>query len=143
MKRRNNEFALYMLLGMSKGKISSILLIETLLIGVGSLVCGLFLGIGLSQFMSVLVANLFDAEMTMIHFMVSGKSIAKTIICFSIMYIVVMIFNTVTINKLKIVDLIQAGKRSEKLRMRTPWICSIIFLVSAAVLAFCYHKVAF
>jgi putative ABC transport system permease protein len=41
MKRRNKEFALYLTLGMSKGKISFILLIETILIGLGSLIVGL------------------------------------------------------------------------------------------------------
>ncbi|MBP5152257.1 MAG: ABC transporter permease [Lachnospiraceae bacterium] len=143
MKRRNKEFALYMLLGMSKGKISFILLIETLLIGAGSLVCGLLIGIGLSQFMSALVASLFEADMSALHFMVSGKSIAKTVIYFSIMYVVVMIFNTLNINKLKLIDLLQSGRRSEKLRMKNPWVCSIIFIVSAIALAICYRKVAF
>ncbi len=143
MKRRNKEFALYMLLGMSKGKISFILLMETLMIGAGSLVCGLLIGIGLSQFMSALVASLFEADMSALHFMVSGKSIAKTILYFSVMYLVVMAFNTLNINKLKLIDLIQSGHRSEKLRMKNPWVCSIIFIVSAAALAVCYHKVAF
>ena len=49
MKRRSREFALYLTLGMGKGKISAILLLETLLIGVGSLVIGLLIGVGLSS----------------------------------------------------------------------------------------------
>ena len=54
MKRRNKEFALYMMLGMGKGKISAILLMETIIIGIGSLGVGLIVGIGLSQLMSAL-----------------------------------------------------------------------------------------
>lgn len=68
IKRRNKEFGIYLTLGMSKRKISIILFFETLLIGIVSLVVGLFLGAVLSQFMSILVANLFDADMTKFKF---------------------------------------------------------------------------
>lgn len=80
MKRRNKEFALYMMLGMGKGKISAILLMETIIIGIGSLGVGLIVGIGLSQLMSALVANLFEADMTAYKFSVSGEAIVKTIL---------------------------------------------------------------
>ena len=53
IKRRNKEFGIYLTLGMSKRKISIILFFETLLIGIVSLVVGLFLGAVLSQFMSI------------------------------------------------------------------------------------------
>ena len=43
IKRRNKEFGIYLTLGMSKRKISIILFFETLLIGIVSLVVGLFL----------------------------------------------------------------------------------------------------
>ena len=85
MKRRSREFALYLTLGMGKGKISAILLLETLLIGVGSLVIGLLIGVGLSQLMSALVVNLFEADMTAYRFVVSGEAIVKTVLYFAVM----------------------------------------------------------
>lgn len=57
IKRRNKEFGVYLTLGMSKKKISLILFIETLIIGIVSLVVGLGIGFLLSQLMSILVAN--------------------------------------------------------------------------------------
>ena len=112
MKRRNKEFALYFILGMSKGKVSAILLIETLMIGIGSLFAGLVAGIGLSQLMSVFAANLFEADMTSYKFTVSAEAILKTIIYFGIMYVVVMLFNSFMISKSKLIDLMQSGKKS-------------------------------
>ena len=94
MKRRNNEFALYMMLGMSKRKISAILLIETMMIGIGSLAVGLPVGIGVSQLMSAVVANLFEADMTNYKFTVSTDAILMTILYFAVMYLAVMIFNS-------------------------------------------------
>ena len=63
MKRRNKEFGIYLTLGMSKRKISMILFFETLFIGIISLVIGLGIGVILSQFMSLLVANMFEANL--------------------------------------------------------------------------------
>lgn len=141
MKRRSKEFALYMMLGMGKGRISAILLLETLLIGIGSLFVGLLIGIGLSQLMSALVANLFEADMTSYRFTVSGSAILKTIIYFAVMYLVVMVFNSVVVTRMKLIDLLQSGRRSEQIRLKSPILCVIVFLLAAAVLGYAYYQV--
>ncbi len=141
MKRRNNEFAIYMMLGMSKGKISAILLTETIMIGVFSLGIGLVLGVGLSQLMSAVVANLFEADMTAYEFVVSQEAIIKTIIFFAVMYLAVMIFNSIAVTKMKLIDLVQSGRRSEKIRLHNPILSVIIFIISAAALGYAYYKV--
>lgn len=141
IKRRNKEFALYMMLGMGKGKISAILLLETVLIGIGSLGAGLIVGIGLSQLMSALVANLFEADMTAYKFSISGEAIVKTILYFAVMYLVVMVFNSAVITKMKLIDLIQSGKRSERIKLKNPWLCVLIFLLAAVMLGFAYYQV--
>lgn len=71
IKRRNKEFGIYLTLGMSKRKISLLLLLETLLIGIISLIIGLIIGITLSQLMSLLVANMFEADLTKFTFIFS------------------------------------------------------------------------
>ena len=143
MKRRNKEFALYLILGMGKGKVSAILLIETLIIGIGSLFAGLLAGIGLSQVMSVFVANLFEADMTAYKFTVSTEAILKTIIYFGIMYVVVMLWGSFMISKSKLIDLMQSGKKSESLKLKNPVFCTFIFIISAISLGYAYYRVAY
>ncbi|WP_295091208.1 ABC transporter permease [Ruminococcus sp.] len=141
MKRRNKEFALYMMLGMSKWRISALLLCETVIIGIGSLVVGLLIGVGLSQVMSAVVANMFEADMNDYRFTISSSAITKTIIYFSIMYIVVMLRSGVVISKCKLITLMNSDKRSEKITMKNPWLCVIVFLISAAALGWAYYTV--
>lgn len=141
MKRRNREFALYMTLGMSKRRISAILLLETLIIGVGSLFVGLLIGIGLSQLSSALVANLFEADMTSYRFTVSGSAIVKTIVYFAVMYLVVMVFNSFVVTRMKLINLMQSGKKSEQIKLKNPVLCVIVFLLSAGLLGFLYYHV--
>ena len=141
MKRRNKEFGLYLLLGMGKRKVSMILFFETLLVGLISLGVGLLIGAGLSQVMSVFVANMFEADMTEFAFVFSKGAAVRTVLYFSVMYVVVMIFNTFSISKCKLLDLLQAGKRSEQVKMKNPWLCTFVFLLSAAVLGAAYYMV--
>lgn len=141
IKRRNKEFGIYLTLGMSKRKISVILFFETLLIGIVSLVAGLVIGTILSQFMSVIVANMFDADMTKFKFIFSMKACVKTLIYFAIMYVLVMIFNTFSISRCKLIDLLNAGKKTEKVTMKNPIICTIVFVIGVGILSYAYWMV--
>lgn len=141
IKRRNKEFGIYLTLGMSKRKISMILFFETILIGFLSLVVGLGLGIVLSQFMSVLVANMFEADLTKFTFVFSLSSFIKTLIYFGIMYLLVMIFNTFQISRCKLIDLLNSKKKNEKVKLKRTTSCIIIFIIASCILGYCYYMV--
>lgn len=141
IKRRNKEFGIYLTLGMSKRKISLILFFETLFIGIISLGVGLLVGVCLSQLMSILVANMFEADMTRFKFVFSSSAFVKTIIYFAIIYLFVMVFNTINVSRCKLIDLLHANRKSEKIKLKNPAVCTVIFIVSAAVLGYAYYLV--
>ena len=140
MKRRSKEFAVYMTLGMSKGRISAILLVETVIIGCGSLAVGLITGIALSQLMSALIASLFDADMSAYRFSVSGEAIFRTVVCFAVMYMVVMLFNSIVVTKMKLIDLLRSGKRPEQIKLKSPFLCAAVFVFAAVGLGWSYYN---
>ena len=142
IKRRNKEFAIYMTLGMGKRKISTILFIETIAIGLLSLGVGLGLGVLLSQLMSLLVANMFEADMTNFAFTFSKAALIKTVIYFGIMYLLVMIFNTIQVSRCKLIDLMNSSKKSEKVKIKNPIICTIVFVLASIILGYCYYMVS-
>lgn len=141
IKRRKKEFGIYMTLGMGKRQISKILLIETLLIGFISLVIGLAVGVFASQLMSVLVAKMFESDMSQYQFVLSQSAMIKTIIYFGIMYVLVMLFNAVSISKYKLIDLITAIRKNEKVKIKNPFVCVIMFLISVVMLVYAYINV--
>ena len=126
---------------MSKRKISLILFFETLIIGCISLIVGLVLGTALSQVMSLLVANMFEAKMTEFEFIFSSSACIKTLIYFSVMYVLVMIFNTYNVSRCKLIDLLNANKKSEQIKLKNPWLCIIVFIISVCALAYAYFCV--
>ena len=141
IKRRKREFGLYMTLGMGKRQISGILLGETFLIGLISLVVGLVIGVFGSQLMSILVAKLFQADMSEYQFVFSEAACWKTCAYFGVMYAASMVLNIVIISRYKLIDLISAEKKNEKVRMKNPVICVLVFLSAAVTLGTAYYMV--
>ena len=141
INRRKREFGIYMTLGMGRRQISKIILIETILVGILSLIVGIFIGVFASQFMSVLVAKLFEADMTEYQFVFSAEACVKTVIYFAIMYIAVIILNTFTISRYKLINLLTAIKKNETIKIKNPVISILIFILSAVILGYAYYKV--
>ena len=141
VRKRKKEFGIYMTLGMGKGHISKILLIETLLIGLISLVVGLIVGIFFSQLMSIVVAKMFEADMSSYTFSLSQAAMIKTMIYFGIMYLLVMILNVFVISRYKLINLITANKQNEKVKVKNPILSILIFIISIAILGYAYYNV--
>lgn len=141
IKRRNKEFGVYLTLGMGKRKISLVLFFETLIIGIISLIVGLVIGTAFSQLMSIVVANMFEADMRKFEFVFSRSACIKTLIYFGIMYAFVMVFNTWTIGKCKLIDLLNGRKRNEKIKNKNSIVCIMIFIISWVVLGRAYYLV--
>lgn len=138
IKRRNKELGTYMTLGMSKNKISRILIQETLIVGAIALVSGLVLGLIASQGLSVLVSKLFEISVSDYTFTISTYAIGKTILCFGIMFVIVMVFNTYVISKYKIIDLLTAGKKTEEIKFKNPMVYVIAFVLCIVSLGLAY-----
>lgn len=141
IKRRNKEFGIYLTLGMSKRKISFILFLETLMIGIISLAAGILLGVFLSQGMSIIIASLFDADMEKYHFVFSISAMLKTFVYFGIMYLIVMIFNTLVVTRCKLIDLLYSSKKNEKVKIKNPLVCLLVFVFACALLGYAYYMV--
>ena len=138
IKKRNKELGIYMTLGMSKNKISKILILETLIVGALSLISGLIIGFIVSQGLSVVVSKLFDFKMTSYSFIISTSAIMKTILYFGIMFILVMIFNSFVISKYKIIDLLTVGRKTEEIKFKNPIIYLITFILCVISLGTAY-----
>ncbi|WP_288526117.1 ABC transporter permease, partial [uncultured Clostridium sp.] len=141
IKRRKKEFGIYMTLGMENGSLSKMIFLETLFIGAISLGIGVVLGIMLSQALSVLTAYMFQVDLTKFQFVFSPLGFKRTVLCFSIIYLVVLIFNFISVRKIKLIDLLTASKRNEKPTIKNLWVSVILFLVSVGILGIAYYKV--
>ena len=139
IKRRKKEFGIYMTLGMENSKLSIIIFIETILIGMISLGVGLILGILLSQGISIVTAKLFEVNISKFQFVFSKDAFLRTIANFGIIYLVVLIFNSIIIRKVKLIDLLNASKKNEKIKVKNIWGSIVVFLISIISICTGYH----
>ncbi|MBD7985480.1 FtsX-like permease family protein [Sporosarcina sp. Sa2YVA2] len=141
IKKRKKELGIYMTLGMSKGKISIILLFETFLIGTVSLVAGILLGIIGSQGLSILVANILSVDMDKYKFVISSSAVIKSILYFGIIFLLVMIFNQFTISKYKLIDMLNAAKKNEEVKLKNAFVSVLLFMLSMVLLTIAYTRI--
>ncbi len=140
IRRRKREFGTYLVLGMTPGHVSRIVLYETVIVGLVSLAVGLICGVMLSQALSFVTASLFGATMTNYQFVFSSDAFLVTLGCFAGIYLVVSVFNTLTVSRCKLIDLIRADVKNERAGVRNPWVCLVVFIASIAVLAYAYEQ---
>ena len=138
--RRKREFGIYLVLGMRPGQVSRILLYETVFIGLGSLVLGLGLGILISQLLSFATAALFGVAMPQYQFSFSPGACIATLACFIAIFIVVAIFNVITVRRCKLIDLIGAKAKRQKIVIRNPWVCLVLFAISLILIGLAYWQ---
>ena len=141
IKRRKKEFGIYMTLGMEKGTLSKILFIETLCIGILSLIVGLVVGTLLSQGLSIFTAKLFQVDIVRFKFVFSKSAFIKTLVCFAIIYLIVLLFNSNVIRKVKLIDLLNAAKKNQDIKVRNLWLSVVIFIISITLLGGAYYYV--
>ncbi|PGC61380.1 ABC transporter [Bacillus toyonensis] len=141
IKKRKKELGIYMTLGMGRRNISRILVTETFLVGVISLVSGLIIGIGVSQGLSTFALKLFELPINKYKFIISTSAIGKSVLYFGIMFLLVMLFNVYVVSKYKIIDLLTAGRKNEDIKFRKPFIYIITFIMCVASLGYAYVTV--
>lgn len=138
IRRRKQEFGTYLMLGMNPRSVSAIVLMETVAVGLVSLVVGLLLGFALSQGLSFVTAGLFNIQMTQYRFVFSTDAFLLTLGCFVLIFAVTGLFNTLSIRRYKLIDLLSARSRNARFRVRNPWISLVAFIAAVGVVAWAY-----
>lgn len=139
MKRRKKEFGIYLSLGMKKQRVSFILVCETFLIGIVALTVGLIIGVFASQGLSVVTAKLLETSIKRFYFTFSQAACIKTIVYFGVIFILVMLFNTLIVSRLKLIDLMNGAKKNEVLKVQHIGLSVVIFIISLICLGFAYY----
>lgn len=141
IKRRKKEFGIYTMLGMSKRRVAAILSVETILVGIVSLVIGLFVGVLGSQFLSIIVAKMFAADLSAYRFIFSSEVLFKTVLYFALIFMVVLVFNAKSLTKYELIDLLNAKKSGEKKLIRNSKLSFVLFVIGFVALLFAYIEV--
>lgn len=140
MKRRKKEFGLYQVLGMGRGRVATIMALETVIVSVGAFVAGIMLGVGLSQLMTFFTASLFKTQIANFHFFFSVHAFNMTLACMLVMIVLTLLLNLRAVRRTKLIELMGAERRNETIKTRNPWIVIAIFAVGVVLVGVAYYR---
>ena len=140
MKRRKKEFGLYQVLGMGRGRVATIMALETVIVSVVAFAAGIVLGVGLSQLMTFFTASLFKTQIANFHFFFSMHAFNLTLACMLVMFVLTLLLNLRAVRRTKLIELMGAERRNESIKTRNPWIAIAIFAVGAVLVGVAYYR---
>lgn len=130
LKRRKKELGIYMMLGMKKGRISRIFAGETFCVGVIALGVGLIFGFILSQGASLIALKLFAIELDKYQLVFSIGAFQQTVICFALIFFIVMLFNVWSVSNVQLISLLTASRKNENINTENRVFPVLMFVLS-------------
>lgn len=127
LRRRQKEFAVQAIMGMEQKTIARLFFAETLIMGMISIVLGIFLGAFCSQFITAMLLTSYGKDYAL-TWTLFPDTVLLMIGFFALSFLVVGIFNTRTIQKTKIIDMLSADKENDPELKKSRWIVAVVIL---------------
>lgn len=112
LKRRNKELALFQLIGLRRGKLLRILVLENAVIYFGSLVSGITLGFLISRMLLLLLLRMLQIELS-IGMSFSATAVTQTAILFVCIFALLTIQNYIFLKRTRLVDMLKLNQSIE------------------------------
>ena len=138
IRRRQREFATYILLGAEQKSIAFMFFIETLIIGTLAIIAGIFVGTLFSQAITALVLVSVNQEVvfTLRLYM---DTVVITFIFFIAMFCIIGLYNVSVLNKIKLIDMLNASKQVEFQFRISGKVYGVIFGLSILLYIVCVY----
>lgn len=121
LRRKQKEFAIQAIMGMEQKTIGKLFFAEIFVMGMISIVIGIFLGVFCSQFITAMLLTSYGKNYEL-SWTLFPDTVLLTICFFIISFIVVGLFNTRTIRKTKIIDMLAADRENDPELKKSRWI---------------------
>ncbi|RDU24248.1 ABC transporter permease [Anaerosacchariphilus polymeriproducens] len=130
IKNRKKELGLYNILGMEKKHIGKVLMLETIVVGLFSVVLGLILGAVFSKLLFLLFLKILG-NVVFLKYIISMKAILYTFVLFTGIFAAALLYNFLQIRLTNPIELLHGGQHGEK-EPKTRWLIALVGLASLA-----------
>lgn len=127
LRRKQREFALQSIMGMEQRTIGRLFFAETFLMGLVSIVAGIFFGVFCSQFITAMLLTSYGKQYE-ITWTLFPDTVLLTVAFFVLSFLVVGLSNTRAIRKMKIIDMLTADRENGPELRKSRWIWMLTFL---------------
>ena len=142
IRRRQREFATYILLGAEQKNVALMFFIETLIVGIIAIVLGIFVGTLFSQVVTALV--LITAKQEIVFTLkLYMDTVVLTFIFFISMFCIIGLYNIRVLKKIKLINMMNAEKKTEFQFKRSSKVYGSVFIIAIilyAIAGYCTYK---
>ncbi|WP_240377040.1 FtsX-like permease family protein [Bacillus piscicola] len=138
IKRRSKEIGLFQLVGMTKSAIFRVLSVENVMLYVGSLLIGIFLGFSVSRLLMLILFKVTGVnDVATLSF--SVESLIQTLVVFSAIYLLIMLMNYIFIKRQSILALFHVPSTAEqRVKKMTP-LQALVGILGIGLIVFGYY----
>lgn len=140
IKRRKREFATYILLGIPQKNVAIMFFMETLVMGIVSILLGIFLGTLFSQLVTALILMTANQDISF-SFKLYMDTVLITFTFFIIMFCFVGLLNMRSLNKAKLIHMLNDEKSTEYQFKRGKFIYISVFIVAILLYVLCAYSI--
>ncbi|MEK4339016.1 ABC transporter permease [Brevibacillus sp. FSL L8-0710] len=132
LKRREKEFGILMMHGMTQGQRNKLIFMENMMIGSLSIVFGIGLGMVLGKLFFQFAGFLLDVEP--LPFYLPLDAMLLTIVCFLCLFVAISVFTVLFLKRSNLLELLQGSQRPKQ----EPKASVFLSLLAAALLVMAY-----
>ncbi|MFO7315689.1 MAG: FtsX-like permease family protein [Bacilli bacterium] len=138
MKRRSKEIGLYQLIGMTKGLIFRLLLIENVVLFTLAVGIGMVLGFLTSRFFAMILMKLIKND-AIVSLSFSMTAFSKSLIIFALLLVVVMLQIFIMIRKASLLSLFNAAKKADERIKKFSIFHMVMGIIGIGLIAYGYY----
>ena len=127
LRRKQKEFAVQSIMGMEQKTVGRLFFAETFVMGMISIAIGIFLGVFCSQFITAMLLTSYGKSYELTWTLFPDTALL-TVGVFVLSFLVVGLFNTRTIRKTKIIDMLAADRENDPALKKSRWIVIAVIL---------------
>lgn len=132
LKRREKEFGILFLHGMTAKQRNLLIVMENMLIGVVSIICGIGFGLVLGKLFFQFAGFLLDVKA--LAFYLPWKAIVLTVVAFLVLFAAISVFSVLLLRSRSLMDLLQGSQRPK----REPRASVFLSVLAAGLLGIAY-----
>ncbi|MCM3087897.1 ABC transporter permease [Bhargavaea ginsengi] len=137
LKRRSREIGLYQLVGLTKGAVSRLLIIENILLGAGAFIVGIGAGMLVSRLFLLLLMKLVGYE-GFVNLSFSGAAFLQTAVVFAVLIVITSFRMFRKVRRSQLIDLFNDDKKDEHPKQPKPVLSALLGILGIAMIGFGY-----
>jgi len=137
LKRRSREIGLYQLIGLTRGAVARLLIIENTILGVGALIIGIGAGMLVSRVFLLLLMKLIGYE-GLIELSFSMAAISQTAVVFVVIIALTSFQMVYAVYRNTLISLFNADKKGEHPKKPKTFVSAVLALLGIGLIVFGY-----